>query len=68
MNGKYFPTDYLDWLTSENIVDNYYIGSERAGSMLLTLPSHVGLPPPLPMLAGSMQDAMTAISSAGCVS
>ncbi len=55
--------EIVNWLASENNVDKFYVG-QRAG-LMLTVPSHVGLPPPLPMLVGSLKGAMAATSSSG---
>ena len=41
-------------------MDKFYIG-QRAGFML-TVPSHLGLPPPLPMLMGSPNGVMASTS------
>ena len=41
-------------------MDKFFVG-QRAG-LMLTVPSHLGLPPPLPMLMGSPNGAMASTS------
>ena len=41
-------------------MDKFYVG-QRAG-LMFTVPSHLGLPPPLPMLMGSPNGAMASTS------